>query len=122
MFEKLKIFEQLRSALFTYDKQELAPNRGLYLPGMEVVHKWERDLTVVVHHIHQTSAVVDIHPDRELKGLTEVLPSSWVGVLGSPTVFPLELEPVVMEVGICQGRGQEEVVDNTGVPEVAEAL
>jgi len=64
MFEKLKKLEQLRSALFTYDKQELAPNRGSYLPGMEVVHKWERDPTVVAHRTHQTSAVVDIHPDR----------------------------------------------------------
>lgn len=115
-----KKLEQLRSALFTYDKQELPPNHRLYLPGMEVVHKWERDPTAVAHHTHRTLAAVDIHPART----TEVLPSSWVESQGSPTAVRLERGPVVMEVHTegCQGSGQEEAVDNTGVPEVVEAL
>jgi len=75
---------------------------------------------VVAHHTHRTLAAVDIHPART----TEVPPSSWAESLGSPTAVRLGQGPVVMEVHIegSQDRAQEEAVDNTGVPEAAEAL
>lgn len=90
---------------------------------MEVVHKLERAQKVVEPHTPQTLvAVVDMHPVQELKGVSEVLPTGWVGVQGNPTTGHLERVAVVT-VGSEEeflGRGQE-AVDNTEVPEVAEA-
>jgi len=85
---------------------------------MEVVHKSEQDPMVVVPHTRQTSAVADMHPVQELKGVSEVPSIGWVEARGSQTAVHLERAPVAMEVGTgeeYQGRAQEGAVGNTVV-------
>ena len=93
---------------------------------MEVVHKSERDPTVVALHTRQTLGAVDMHPVQESKEMSEVPSISWVVARGSQTAVHLERALVVMEVGTgeaCQGRAQEGAVGSIGVPEqVAEVL
>jgi len=93
-----------------------------HLLDMKVAHKLEQDQRVVALHTLRTFVGVDI-PSAQESGVTEAPPTDWVESRGNLTGVRLERVAVEMadSGGAFQSRGQEVVVDNTEVLEVAGA-